>query len=421
MDKVRVYQIGLGSFGWNGFEKLVELTQEFEKIELAGICEKDFDLIDRAKRYAENSDIEIDIYKRTEKMYTEARESKEPGTQVMVYDAGPATSHAEHIYQSMNNNFFHLAEKPPSMTRGQHMKEKRLASEGKAMWTVDFIERESPVVKKALELIEGDIQSIEVFRESSIGVKKTINERRPGVVGGDILDKMTHEVYVLDILEHTDPKNEIKLEEVECKHFQPRKTEGQYLTDIYGGRTDSINMETSTAMTQAELSYGDTTVKLNSSWIGLSREAMIKSQQLEKATGRKFFERKFSTVDGKAFTNEECRFFILKGDRELAGDMLRKELYDLETGKQIELDSYLHDQLYRVIEKAVFHAGGKDVEIVPEEEINSFMNTVFDIKESVNFDRDYFEEIEKTQQKINKMISEDRKIYEPEKSDAIAG
>jgi len=41
---LKVYQIGVGSFGKYGFEKLIELENEFETVdvELKGVCDSDF-------------------------------------------------------------------------------------------------------------------------------------------------------------------------------------------------------------------------------------------------------------------------------------------------------------------------------------------------------------------------------------------
>ncbi|MFT4892449.1 MAG: hypothetical protein ACI8Z7_000224 [Candidatus Nanohaloarchaea archaeon] len=424
MDEVKIYQIGLGDFGRHGFDKLVELSREFDKIQLCGVCEKDYELLESAEQFAEINGIEIETFQRTEEMYSDARKhGQEPETQVMIYDAGSTTDHAEHIYQSMQNDFFHLAEKPPSMNRGEHMREKKLSQNGEAMWKADFIERESPVVRKAVELIEeGDIEEIEVFRESSIGVEKALdNTARLGVKGGDILDKMVHEIYALDLLEEAGVDLDMELESTECRYFHPKTPESEKLTGMYSGYTEKVSQETATGMTKAEFSCGNSKLKLHSSWMGLSEEAMFASQSLKEKTGHRFFRRQYSEIKQKAYVNEECRFFIIRGDRNLAGDMLHSKLFDLETGEEIELENLLHDQLYRVLEKAVFHAGGKDEEIIGDKEIDIFMNGLFDIKDSINYDRDYFEELEKSQDKIKSLVVEDGKVIEAEESEKIAG
>jgi len=69
----------------------------------------------------------------------------------------------------------------------------------------------------------------------------------------------------------------------------------------------------------------------------------------------------------------------------------------------------------------VFHASGKDVEIISEKEIDIFMNAIFDIKDAIKYDRDYYSELEKAQEKIRSLIAEDRKLIEAEESEKIAG
>ncbi|PSG99122.1 MAG: hypothetical protein BRC29_03270 [Nanohaloarchaea archaeon SW_7_43_1] len=423
MDKVKIYQIGLDDFGRHGFDKLVELSREFEKIELCGVCDKDFERLESAEKFAEINDIEIETFQRTEEMYSNAEQNSGTGTELMVYDAGPATDHSENIYKSMQHNFFHLAEKPPSMNRGEHIREKRLSEKGNAMWKVDFIERENPTVKKAMELVQDkNIEKIETFRESSVGIEKAIdNAARLGVKGGDILDKMINEIYTLDVLEKAGNSIDLELKDVECRYFHPRTTDGERFTGVYSGHTDRINSETSTGMTQALFKADDTELKLHSSWMGLSEEAMFASQSLEEKTGHRFFKRNFSEMNGKAYVNEEARFFIIRGEKDLAGDMMSGSLFNLDTGEEIETENYLHDQLYRVLEKAVFHASGKDVEIISEKEIDIFMNAIFDIKDTIRYDRDYYSELEKAQEKIRSLIVEDRKVIEAEESEKIAG
>ncbi|PSH01505.1 MAG: hypothetical protein BRC26_03365 [Nanohaloarchaea archaeon QH_8_44_6] len=211
------------------------------------------------------------------------------------------------------------------------------------------------------------------------------------------------------------------MKDVECRYFHPKNTEGERFTGVYSGHTHKINSETSTGMTQALFEADDTELELHSSWMGLSEEAMFASQSLEEKTDHKFFERDFSEMNGKAYVKEEARFFIIRGEKDLAGDMMSGRLFNLDTGEEIETENYLHDQLYRVLEKAVFHASGRDVEIISEKEIDIFMNAIFDIKDALGYDRDYYSELEKAQEKIRSLIAEDRKVIEAEESEKIAG
>jgi len=250
----------------------------------------------------------------------------------MVYDAGCADTHADNIYTSMQHGLFHLAEKPPSMNRREHLREKELAHRNQAMWKCDFIERENPVVKKALELVEDkEIDKIKVFRQSSVGIQKILNPiERFGVKGGDILDKMIHEVYVLDFLERSGSSFELELESSEVEFFLPKTRESEKLMAIDGNYTESINYKTATAQTKAVFNADNTEIELHSSWVGLSRDTLLEAQQIRGEIDHVVVDRDYSELDGKAFVDEECRFFVIEGEKNLMGDMLHQKLYNLE-------------------------------------------------------------------------------------------
>lgn len=421
MAQINVYQIGVGSFGRNGFEKLVEMHNHFEDhdIRLKGLCEKDFEKREKAEKFATAHDVDLELFENTDEMYREA--SNESG-KVLIYDAGPAEAHSKHIYSSLQYGFFHLAEKPPSLTRDEHLKEKKLAQQKDVFWKVDFVERENPVVKKALETIEeNSIDEIKVFRESSVGVQKILNPvERFGVKGGDILDKMVHEVYVLDFLEEAGVEPELELEESETKYFTPKDLDSEKLMSIRGGYVEEINYDTATGQTKAVFDANGVKISFNSSWLGLSDECRVEAKKIRESIGETVFNRKFSEIDKTAFLNEEARFFVIKGERSLVGDMLNKKLYDLETGEEIELDYYIHDQLYRVIEKSVRKAAGERIDGVSEKETDVFMNAVFDVKESVSGEN-YLNELDKALEKIDSLTVTDRKVVEAEKKSALAG
>lgn len=421
MTELKVYQIGVGSFGKYGFEKLVELHNEFgpANIELKGVCDSDFERLRKSEKFAEANGIDIQTFSTTSEMYNAAIQEE---AQVMIYDAGSADTHADNVYTSMQHGFFHLAEKPPSMTRGEHLKEKELAHKNQAMWKCDFIERENPVVKKSLELIENkEIDRIKVFRQSSVGIQKILNPvERFGVKGGDILDKMVHEVYVLDFLEEARYDFDLELEESKVKFFLPKDRKSEKLMSIDGNYTDSINYQTATAQTKAVFEADDVEIEFHSSWVGLSDEAIVESQKIRDEVDHVTVDRDYSETDGKAFVDEECRFFVIEGERNLMGDMLHQKLYDLEAQKQIPLDYYIHDQLFRVIEKAVMKAIGKNVETISEKETDIFMNALFDAKEEVSYG-DFLEERKKALEKVESMIIEDRKIIENKEAETLAG
>ncbi len=401
MASVKVYQIGVGDFGRFGFEKLVEMHNHLNEpqVELKGVVEQDFEKLEAAEKFARANGIEIEKFSSVEEMYGEAEQQE--GI-VMVYDAGPSEAHAKHVYESMNRGLFHLAEKPPSMTREQHIRERKLSSEEKVFWKVDFIERESPVVKKAVEILEDTrIDSIEVFRESSTGIQKILEPaKRTGVQGGDILDKMVHEIYVLDFLEKAGNDMELELKAADSRFLVPHKRASEKMMDIYGGYTEEINEETATGMTRAEFSSGDTEVVLNSSWLGMSREARRTLEHIREQTGHEVFRVGVRQVDENAFESEEARFFITRGERNLLGDMLQDRLFDLDSGEEIETPDLIHDQLYRVIEKAVKEAAGDRVR-EEDGKLDVFMNGLFDARESaLEKKEDFIEELDRANERV---------------------
>ncbi|MFB6190786.1 MAG: Gfo/Idh/MocA family oxidoreductase [Candidatus Nanohaloarchaea archaeon] len=415
MRQLKIYQIGLGSFGRYGFEKMVELHNHFEEVNvrLCGVSDKDFDRLEAAEKFAARNGIELETFSTDRELYEAAME--EDG-EVMVYDAGPSEAHSDHIYRSLQNGFYHLAEKPPSLAREEHRKEKELARDRDVFYKVDFIERESPVVKKALELLEGEgIDAIKVFRESSIGAQKVLQPvERQGVKGGDILDKMTHEVYVLDFLEVAGEEPVLEIEGAEARYFMPKKPGSEKMMALDGGIAEEIDEKTATGRTSAAFDASGAGVELHSSWLGLSDEARDAAARIKDATGAEVTESGYSQASRDVFLDEEARFFIVEGSRNLAGDMLHKKLYDLDTGEEIDTPDLMHDQLYRVIEKAVLAAAGKDAEAeIGEKEVDVFMEALFDVRDhAIDGAGDYLEELEAANSRLREMIVEDEEEEE---------
>lgn len=416
METVKVYQIGLGSFGRNGFEKLVELHRHFGKVDvkLKGVCDTDFERLDEAEKFAEAHDIFVETFQDVEELYEAAEQEK---GRVMIYDAGPSETHSRHIHRSMQNNFFHLAEKPPSMSREEHLSEKEMARERNVMYKVDFIERESPVVKRAKEMLEDrNIERIDVFRQSSIGLQKLLEPvKRAGIKGGAVLDKMVHEAYVFDLLGTED----LEFESAEIDYFMPKTFQSDKFMSIRGGYTENIGKNTAQGTVKALLNSSGTDITLHGSWLGFSEDARKAASKIKQSTGHDVLDSDYLTVDDKAFLNEECRFFTVQGEMNLAGDMLNGKLFDLDTGKEVETPDLIHDQLFRVLEKAVMNAAGKQNDEIGSHEVDEFMEALFDIQEEASGDE--YDELEKTRERLKEMLVEDRKILEPEESDTIAG
>jgi predicted dehydrogenase len=424
MESVEIYQIGVGSFGRFGFEKFIEMEKHLPEAEaeIVGVCDRDPERLERAKKFAEVHGSSIETFTDKKEMYSHADEQE---GQVLVYDATSSDQQSDNVYESLRRGFYHISEKPSSMTREAHLEEKKLSRDRDVKFLVDFIERENPVVKKALELLEDEeIQTIKIFRENSVGVQKILHPvDRSGVRGGDVLDKMIHEIYSLDFLEKVNGSFELELEESDIKYFMPKDFGSEKLMSVDGGYTRDINEETATAMTEAVLESKGTRVELHSSWIGMSDSSRSAADKFREELGEEFFDQEFVHGDEgeKAYVYEDARFFVIRGSRNLAGDMLNERLYDLESGEEIETRDLLHDQLYRVLEDAVLEAAGLQEAEISEKEIDVFMNRIFDIREEGMEDKDFFEELERANEKLESLAVQDGKILENKESETIAG
>lgn len=417
MKTVNVYQIGLGSFGRHGFEKFVSLHNDHTEVDvqMKGVCDTDHDKLEAAEKFAETHGIEIETFTDVDEMY----ESAEDADEVLIYDAGPSESHANHIYESMRSEYYHIAEKPPSMTKEEFIKEKKLAEKHKVFWKTDFIERESPVVKKTSEMLEGkDISSIQVFRESSAGVQKILDPiERSGVKGGDVLDKMVHEAYLNDFLDASSNDNDFEFKDRKVNYFMPYRKNSDSLMTIHGGKSDNIDDSVATGQTKALFQSGSVDVELHSSWMGLSDRCRTLAHAFEGDIGQEIVKSETRSIDGSAYQDEEARFFVVEGEVNLLGDMLHNKLYDLDTGEEVETPTLLHDQLYRVLEKAVEDAAGvRGAEIYTGEE---FLNEIFKIRRDLS--GDFFEEIEKARNHLNTLIVEDKVLDVNSETEDVKG
>ena len=412
-----MYQIGVGSFGRYGFEKFVEMQNHLQEVDvkLAGVCDKDPEHLEAAEKFAEANEVDLESFRDTEEMY---RHAEEQDCNVLVYDAGSSSSHAPHIYESMQREFFHIAEKPPSMTREQHLKEKKLAEKHGVMWKVDFIERESPVTQKAIELVDGKkTDTLKAFRESSTGIQKMLEPaKRTDVRGGDILSKMINEVYLLDLLEASKGSYSTSLETASA-YFMPKSQGSDSMMNIYGSKTREIE-EAATARTSAVLSSDDTRIEINSSWIGFSSD----SREIETQHGLDLVDSDYTGADGKAFLDEECRFFVVEGEVNLIGDLLHGRLYDIDEESKVEVPDLLHDQLYRVLKNSVLNAAGLRDDSISDKETQEFIDTLFDIREkAIDNSGKFFDELEQSQKIIRQKVVDDKKIRDEEKRSTIAG
>ncbi|MFQ3308279.1 MAG: hypothetical protein ACI977_000509 [Candidatus Nanohaloarchaea archaeon] len=417
MKTVNVYQIGLGSFGRHGFEKFVSLTKDHKEVDvrLKAVCDTDHEKLEAAEKFASTHGIEIDTFTDVDEMYEAIQKSDE----VLVYDAGPSETHANHIYKSMRREYYHIAEKPPSLTKEGYIQEKKLAENHKVFWKTDFIERESPVVKKTANIVEDkNIESIQVFRESSAGVQKMLDPvARSGVKGGDILDKMVHEAYLNDFLEASSNDNRLEFQEKDVNYFIPYRKNSDSLMTVQGGKTDELTNNTATGQTRALMKSGSVDIELHSSWMGLSDRCRTLAHAFEGEVGEEIVESETRSINNSAYQDEEARFFILEGEENLLGDMLHNKLYDLNSGEEVKTPVLLHDQLYRVLEKAVEDAAGvRDAKIYTGE---NFLNQIFKARDDL--EGEFFEEVEKGRNLLDSLIIDDKVLDVNSETEDVRG
>lgn len=400
MSELKIYQIGLIDHGRNGFEKLIEITQEKDsKAEFEGIFSDNSELKDAVK-FAEANNAEIKTFRNLEKLFQDALQHEN----VLIYDAGPVSQRRDIIQQCRRFKFSYIGEKPSTMSKTEHLKIRELSDKKNFVWMVDDIEKENLAVLDAAKTINNqEIESIQVFRESTAGILRIYDPVKfQNVQGGDILDKMMRESYVQDFVE-----KDLQIEDIEITVFMPKTPNSDSFMTIHGSKTSKINQEAATARTCLNLKAGKTRVELNSSWIGISDKAFEKSREIKQKTGHDVLETSPRNIGENVISFEDARFFIIEGERNLVGDLKNQKLFDLDTGQQIERSTRIHDPMYRVMRKAVQNALNNEKPDVSNE--NRFMKLIFDAREKGierKLEADDYEELDKARSLIKDLVLE---------------
>jgi predicted dehydrogenase len=410
---VHVFQIGCQDIGRLGFEKFLEFEKYFPAdVKFEGIHCRDFEAEERAQKFAEALNRDVEFFEGIDDLYSAAEEAE---GEVLIYDAGPPQLHRRNITESLRHGFHHLTEKPPSVSRDEHIAERKLAANSSVNYKVDFIERENPVVKKVRDLVSGDsIEKVEVFRESSFGVQKVLQPVDfAHVKGGAVLDKMSNDIYVLDMLDE-----EFEFEDADIDFFMPKNLGGEKVLRTDGGGAREIDGRTAIGKCTGKFFSGDAEVELNGSWLGLSDRSHIWNQKIEEKFGKSILREEHQEIDGKGFQDEECRFFTIEGERKLLADLMHQRIYDLGDGEEIDVPDHPRDQLYRVFERAVLDAAGIEENRVDEEEVDRFMNALFDIQESS--DGELFDAVDEASEHIRSLMTSDKKISDEADMQGVA-
>jgi len=414
---VHIFQIGCKNLGRLGFEKFVDKEKFFpEDIVFEGVCEKDFERKERAEKFTTASGIEIEFYSSVDDLYSAAEDVE---GEVLIYDAGPVKRHSKHIQRSLSNGFYHLSEKPPSLSRKEHINERKLAAKHDVHYKVDFIERENPVVKKMLEILDDEeIVRLKVFRQSSAGVQRLLQPvQQAHVNDGCTLDEIIHDVYIMDLAS----SNKLRIENVGDVVFMPRKVDSENFLRIDGSSSNEITEDNSLARVSAEGSLGDIDVELHGSWIGVTDKTGFYDQKIVEMFDDKLIRSEYREVDGESFLDQEAKFVVIEGSRKLVFDLLNQEIYDLEHGKTLKVDVYPRNQLYRVLERTVVDASGEDVEGVSEAEVDGFMSALFDIQELASGkDVEVFDALDKASNLISGMMVSDKDEIDKDVMEGVA-
>lgn len=410
---VHIFQIGCKDIGRLGFEKFLNFEDHFPlDVKFERIYCKDFDAEDRARKYTECREKNVEFFDDIKSLYSVAEDKK---GSVLIYDAGPPQLHSRNIARSLEHGFHHLVEKPPSVTREEHIAERRLAANSPVNYKVDFIERENPAVKKAIDLVNSEnMESIEVFRESSFGVQKVLQPVKfAHVKGGAVLDKMSNDIFILDLI-----GDEIEFEEADIDYLMPKDLGGEKVMNSDDSGARQITEKTAVGKCKGVFSSGDVDIELNASWLGLSDEARVWNQEIREKFDEEVISSKHSEIDGKGFQNEQCRFFVVKGEKKLLCDLRGEKIYDLDENEIVDVPEPPRDQLYRVLEKAVLDAAEVEKYKIDEDEVDDFMNCLFDVQDQCG--GDVFEEVDRATERIRSLMSSDKKISDKVEAEGVA-
>ena len=413
---VHVFQIGCQDIGRLGFEKFLEFEDYFPvEVVFEGVHCKDFEAEERAEKFAETLGKDIEFFEGVDELYKTAE--KVDG-EVLIYDAGPPQLHSHNIAESLRHGFHHLTEKPPSTTRDEHLTERKLAANSSVNYKVDFIERENPVVQKMNDIIQEEkVGEVKVFRESSFGIQKVLQPVEfAHVKGGAVLDKMSNDIYVLDML-----SDDFGFEKADIDYLMPKNLGGEKVLKADGSGSRDIDERTAIGKCTGYFSSGSVDIELNASWLGLSKEARVWNQKIEKKFEEEIFRSEHREIDGKGFQDEECRFLVIEGSRRILGDLMNQRIYDLENEKALKALEFPRDQLYRVFEKSLLDAAGVEDYDIDEDEVDEFMNGLFDIQEESKKELDsVFDAVDDASKRIRSLMSSDKKISEKSKVEGVA-
>ena len=399
---LKVLQIGYRGIGRKGLKALQKLENSEEvELEVVGLCENDFEKLEEAKK--EHRESGIEFFSDTETAYSEMDGFEDP---VMIYDSGKVDNRSDNLFRSVEHGFYHLTEKPPALERDQHLSQASLES---AMWKIDYLEQENPVIEKTKQLIENrEIDSLEVFRVSSSGIQKYLAPVKfSDLKGGSLMNQLLHEKYVLNILENS--SNQIRLDEYDLEAgFQPYFNKKKLQT-VYNNPTTKVGSETATARLTISMDK-DPELKLHTCWLGSSEKLKDRVDELEDDLDHEIISSEPRELKEEVYLDQTARFFVLRGEKNLLGDLLNRKLFDLNKNQEIDLPEHETSELYRSMKKAAEDALNKNLN--GSVKGKTFLDFVFDVKEDLD-GGSYLEEYNRSMELLERKIGRNKKEANP--------
>lgn len=406
MKKVYIYQIGCGTFGQIGFERLLQLSKRYDFVEFRGIAEINPERREFARNKAKKYGFDIKVFDHTFEMYQDALCLKKKGN-IFIYDVSPSVLHYSHLLKSMKFGFWHLTEKPPALTKEEFKVELKLPKK----WNCEFIEEENEAVLTAINYIKRNnlkIKSLKIFRESSIGLQKILGTNRRSVGGDSILDKSIHETYILLFLEASKQRaKDIKLTKVKINYLMIDSLNNNEFLNIFGEKQKELTKDIAVAegiiegfiKTDKKIPF-----KLYSSWLGISEKGRKINKELKKLTNYDFIIKK--RVEGMKIPYEDFRVFIIECcSAILYGEMKNKKLFVKRNGKirKLKLINLEEDQLYRVLKNFIFAV--KREKPISLENRNKFLKIIFESREKISIGkRKKSRELRKTRTRVRDYV-----------------
>ncbi|MCD6229377.1 MAG: hypothetical protein J7K00_01070 [Candidatus Diapherotrites archaeon] len=428
--KLIVLQVGLGSFGKKALEKWCELDGqviENTKIEFLGACDKNEYSREKALNICNDKNVFPALFSTRKAMFEHIAKTRKKYDLVLVYDASSSSDHARHIQECIKLGFFCLVESPPYTSFSEEKQVMDLihfvhvSNENNFYnkWLCCQTESENPVVLTVLDLLKKEnqkIKSIETCRFSSIGLEKSAAPLfREGVTGGDLLDLLPEESYILRFFTDNPAKLDIFLENAKSDYLMVSNTQDQpSLMNCSGQEITRANMKENppaSAQTKVMLKINNTPVTLNSGWLGLPKEIKEKTESIGRQAKHNFISSGKTAMYLEEPVLKGIRLLHIKLEKsELIGDLTHNALFSRhgKSWTKKKLVKTEGDGLSRVFSKTVSHILGKGKPSTSRIETEHFMHQILLAKKMIFLKKMYSDpkyEANKTIEKIKREIN----------------